>query len=63
MRHSRPEVARWRMLRQATRRRRRWLESQSRRNIRIFALRKLDIAISDNGCVFRIEIDCYLHLH
>lgn len=44
MRHSRPEVARWRMLRQATRRRRRWLESQSRRNIRIFALRKLDIA-------------------
>lgn len=29
MRHSRPEVARWRMLRQATRRRRRWLESQS----------------------------------
>ena len=40
MRHSRPEVARWRMLRQATRRRRRWLESQSRRNIRHFALRK-----------------------
>ena len=52
MRHSRPEVARWRMLRQATRRRRRWLESQSRRNIRIFALRKLDIARQRRALLF-----------
>ncbi|EGT3624266.1 MULTISPECIES: YciY family protein [Morganella] len=52
MRHSRPEVARWRMLRQATRRRRRWLESQSRRNIRIFALRKLDIARQRRSLLF-----------
>ncbi|HCR3991805.1 YciY family protein [Morganella morganii] len=51
MRHSRPEVARWRMLRQATRRRR-WLESQSRRNIRIFALRKLDIARQRRSLLF-----------
>ncbi len=50
MRHSRPEVARWRMLRQATRRR--WLESQSRRNIRIFALRKLDIARQRRSLLF-----------
>ena len=52
MRHSRPEVARWRMLRQATRRRRRWLESQSRRNIRIFALSKLDIARQRRSLLF-----------
>lgn len=52
MRHSRPEVARWLMLRQATRRRRRWLESQSRRNIRIFALRKLDIARQRRSLLF-----------
>ncbi|MEK8139588.1 YciY family protein [Morganella morganii] len=52
MRHSRPEVARWRMLRQATRRRRRWLESQSWRNIRIFALRKLDIARQRRSLLF-----------
>lgn len=52
MRHSRPEVARWRMLRQATRRRRRWLESQSRRNIRIFALRKLDVARQRRSLLF-----------
>lgn len=52
MRHSRPEVARWRMLRQATRRRRRWLESQSRQNIRIFALRKLDIARQRRSLLF-----------
>ena len=52
MRHSRPEVARWRMLRQATRRRRRWLGSQSLRNIRIFALRKLDIARQRRSLLF-----------
>lgn len=42
MRHSRNEVARWRMMRQALRRRRRWLEGQSRRNLRIYQMRKLD---------------------
>lgn len=42
MRHSRTEVARWRMMRQAIRKRRRWLEGQSRRNFRIYKLRKLD---------------------
>ncbi|GAA0333849.1 YciY family protein [Morganella psychrotolerans] len=52
MRHSRPEVARWRMLRQVTRRRRRWLESQSRRNLRIFSLRKLDIAGQRRSLLF-----------
>ena len=39
MRRSRNEVARWRMLRQATRRRARWLEAQSRRYKRIHAIR------------------------
>lgn len=39
MRKSRNEVARWRMLRQADRRRARWLEGQSRRYSRIHAIR------------------------
>lgn len=39
MRRSRNEVARWRMLRQATRRRARWLEGQARRYKRIHAIR------------------------
>ncbi|MEB5971389.1 YciY family protein [Pantoea dispersa] len=39
MRRSRNEVARWRMLRQAHRRRARWLEGQSRRYKRIHAIR------------------------
>ncbi|OKP03254.1 YciY family protein [Xenorhabdus eapokensis] len=42
MKHSRREVGRWRMLRQSICRRRRWLEGQSRRNLRIYALRKAD---------------------
>ncbi|WP_154675895.1 YciY family protein [Entomohabitans teleogrylli] len=40
MRHSRTEVGRWRMLRQVQRRKARWLEAQSRRNMRIHAIRK-----------------------
>ncbi|BBU95850.1 MULTISPECIES: YciY family protein [Providencia] len=43
MRRSRHEVGRWRMLRQSLRRRRRWLEGHSRRNMRIYAMRKIDI--------------------
>ena len=35
MKRSRTEVGRWRMLRQASRRKARWLEGQSRRNMRI----------------------------
>ncbi|KAA1193555.1 MULTISPECIES: YciY family protein [Photorhabdus] len=42
MRHSRNEVGRWRMLRQSSHRRRRWLVGQSRRNLRIYSLRKLN---------------------
>ncbi|WP_340617915.1 YciY family protein [Xenorhabdus entomophaga] len=42
MKHSRNEVGRWRMIRQSIRRRRRWLEDQSRRNLRIYSLRKTD---------------------
>ncbi|WP_099119013.1 YciY family protein [Xenorhabdus ishibashii] len=42
MKHSRREVGRWRMLRQSICRRRRWLEGQSRRNLRIYGLRKAD---------------------
>ncbi len=41
MKHSRREVGRWRRLRQSTCRRRRWLEGQSRRNLRIYAMRKI----------------------
>ncbi len=40
MRHSRTEVGRWRMQRQVQRRKARWLEAQSRRNMRIHAIRK-----------------------
>lgn len=35
MKRSRTEVGRWRMLRQVSRRKARWLEGQSRRNMRI----------------------------
>ncbi|WP_086112558.1 YciY family protein [Xenorhabdus beddingii] len=40
MKHNRNEVGRWRMIRQNVRRRRRWLEDQSRRNFRIYKLHK-----------------------
>ncbi|WP_275555823.1 YciY family protein [Mixta sp. Marseille-Q2659] len=39
MKRSRNEVARWRMLRQAQRKRARWLEGQSRRYRRIHGIR------------------------
>ncbi|PHM79352.1 YciY family protein [Xenorhabdus cabanillasii] len=42
MKKSRNEVGRWRLLRQKNIRRRRWLEGQSRRNSRIYTLRKMD---------------------
>ncbi|MBD2815558.1 YciY family protein [Xenorhabdus sp. Flor] len=42
MKKSRNEVGRWRLFRQNIRRRRRWLEGQSRRNSRIYTLRKMD---------------------
>ena len=40
MKRSRTEVGRWRMLRQVNRRKARWLEAQSRRNMRILAIRE-----------------------
>ncbi|APC12027.1 MULTISPECIES: YciY family protein [Providencia] len=43
MRRSRHEVGRWRMLRQTLRRRRRWLEGHSRRNMHIYTMRKIDV--------------------
>ncbi|MDX7987192.1 YciY family protein [Xenorhabdus sp. 12] len=42
MKHSRNEVGRWRKIRQNISRRRRWHESQSRRNFRIYKLHKID---------------------
>ncbi|MHA6497796.1 YciY family protein, partial [Escherichia coli] len=39
MKRSRTEVGRWRMQRQASRRKSRWLEGQSRRNMRIHSIR------------------------
>ena len=55
MRHSRTEVGRWRMLRQQQRRRTRWLESQSRRNLRIYAIRKSSIHHQRNSLLFAIH--------
>ncbi|MBG2759413.1 YciY family protein [Proteus mirabilis] len=52
MRHSRNEVARWRMMRQALRRCRRWLEGQSRRNLRIYQMRKLDTSRKHRALLF-----------
>lgn len=52
MKHSRNEVARWRMMRQALRRRRRWLEGQSRRNLRIYHIRKLDTSNKHRALLF-----------
>lgn len=52
MRHSRNEVARWRMMRQSLRRRSRWLEGQSRRNLRIYQMRKLDTSKRHRSLLF-----------
>ncbi|MCS3430192.1 YciY family protein [Klebsiella sp. BIGb0407] len=55
MRRSRTEVGRWRMQRQNQRRRARWLESQSRRNLRIYAIRKHSINHQRNSLLFAIH--------
>nr|WP_314267819.1 YciY family protein [uncultured Moellerella sp.] len=52
MRRSRNEVSRWRMQRQSVRRRRRWLENHSRRNLRIFSIRKIDIYARRQSLLF-----------
>lgn len=57
MRHSRTEVARWRMMRQSIRKRRRWLEGQSRRNFRIYKMRKLDTARKHRALLFIQQIE------
>ncbi len=55
MKHSRTEVGRWRMLRQAQRRKSRWLEAQSRRNMRIHAIRKCIVNRQRNALLFAIH--------
>ncbi|MCK1968401.1 YciY family protein [Franconibacter helveticus 513] len=55
MRRSRTEVGRWRMLRQSQRRKARWLEAQSRRNMRIHAIRKCTINRQRNALLFAIH--------
>ncbi|RPH22510.1 YciY family protein [Buttiauxella warmboldiae] len=55
MRRSRNEVGRWRMLRQTQRRRSRWLEGQSRRNMRIHAIRKCQTNRQRNSLLFAIH--------
>ncbi|MBD2792688.1 YciY family protein [Xenorhabdus sp. 42] len=57
MRHSRNEVGRWRRLRQNIRRRR-WLEDQSRRNLRIYRLRKTDNYKRRRSILFIQHIEC-----
>ncbi|HEY2455162.1 MAG TPA: YciY family protein [Scandinavium sp.] len=54
MKRSRNEVGRWRMLRQASRRKARWLEAQSRRNMRIHSIRKCLGARQRNSLLFAI---------
>ncbi|ATF92377.1 Uncharacterised protein [Cedecea neteri] len=55
MRRSRTEVGRWRMQRQTQKRRARWLESQSRRNMRIHAIRKCLVNQQRNALLFAIH--------
>lgn len=55
MRRSRTEVGRWRMQRQAQRRKARWLEGQSRRNMRIHAIRKCQVNKQRNALLFAIH--------
>jgi hypothetical protein len=54
MKRSRTEVGRWRMLRQASRRKSRWLEGQSRRNMRIHSIRKCLLNQHRNILLFAI---------
>ncbi|MBD2809761.1 YciY family protein [Xenorhabdus sp. Vera] len=58
MKHCRNEVGRWRMLRQSIRRRRRWLEDQSRRNFRIYKFRKTDACKSRRSILFVQNVEC-----
>ncbi|ELL0676535.1 YciY family protein [Salmonella enterica] len=55
MKRSRTEVGRWRMLRQASRRKARWLEGQSRRNMRIHNIRKCIFNRQRNSLLFAIH--------
>lgn len=55
MRRSRNEVGRWRMKRQQQRRKSRWLDSQSRRNLRIYVIRKHGINRQRNSLLFAIH--------
>lgn len=54
MKRSRNEVGRWRMVRQASRRKTRWLEAQSRRNMRIHAIRKCLLSRQRSTLLFAI---------
>ncbi|MBB1201153.1 YciY family protein [Enterobacteriaceae bacterium 89] len=54
MKRSRNEVGRWRMVRQASRRKARWLEAQSRRNMRIHSIRKCLVSRQRNSLLFAI---------
>jgi hypothetical protein len=55
MKRSRTEVGRWRMLRQVNRRKARWLEAQSRRNMRIHAIRKCGMTRHRNALLFAVQ--------
>jgi len=55
MKRSRTEVGRWRMVRQASRRKARWLEGQSRRNMRIHSIRKCVLNHQRNSLLFAIR--------
>jgi len=55
MKRSRTEVGRWRMLRQVSRRKSRWLEAQSRRNMRIHAIRKCGMNRHRNALLFAVQ--------
>ncbi|MEG7787059.1 YciY family protein, partial [Listeria monocytogenes] len=55
MKRSRTEVGRWRMLRQVSRRKARWLEAQSRRNMRIHAIRKCGLNRHRNALLFAVQ--------
>lgn len=55
MKRSRTEVGRWRMLRQAQRRRARWLENHSRRSMRIHSIRKSQVNRRRNALLFAVQ--------
>jgi len=56
MKRSRTEVGRWRMLRQVSRRKARWLEAQTRRNMRIHAIRKCGMTRHRNALLFATQV-------